>query len=142
MQSHSTGPIAGSRLGAIRTVQSFLIAAAALPAPPVANIKLCTIKATAQNPVVYYPRIINLAVFNSTTNTIGLGTTSGSVNIIGATDIKTGALANTTSTNAGLVAVTDTDIWITLGGTGPAPTTGQAIVIVEMHDLNVATPEV
>lgn len=66
--------------------------------------------------------------FNSTTNTLALGTAAGGAQILAATDLK--ALARTDTAvalaNMGPYAV-DTPIYYTLALTGPAPTVGAAV---------------
>lgn len=66
-------------------------------------------------------------VFNSTTNTLALGTTVGGVNILAATDLKTAARTDTAIPTAlqGPLLV-DTPIYYTLAQTGGAPTAGVA----------------
>jgi hypothetical protein len=68
-------------------------------------------------------------VWNSTTNTLALGTTPGGAQLLAATDIKT--LART-DTNAPVAVcgpfAADTPIYGTIVSTGPAPTQGVATV--------------
>lgn len=74
--------------------------------------------------------IAHLAVttaFNSTTNTLALGTTVGGAQILAATDLKTIARTDTpvVIANLGPYAV-DTPIYYTMASTGAAPTLGAA----------------
>lgn len=67
--------------------------------------------------------------FNSTTNTVAIGTTPGGTDILAATDLKTLARTDTPvpTAKAGPLAA-DTPIYYTLGSTGAAPTLGSAAV--------------
>jgi hypothetical protein len=72
------------------------------------------------------------AAFNSTTNTLSLGTTPGGTNLFNA--VSTQAVART-DTPVVIAAqgplLVDTPIYWTLGSTGAAPTAGAAVVILD-----------
>ena len=66
--------------------------------------------------------------FNSTTNTISIGTTPGGTNLVNAASIAAAARADTavpTAVQGPLAA--DTPIYFTLASTGAAPTAGQVV---------------
>ena len=67
--------------------------------------------------------------WNSTTNTIAVGTTPGGAQLLAATDLKTAARTDTAAPIAamGPFAV-DTPIYATIAATGAAPTQGVATV--------------
>jgi hypothetical protein len=68
-------------------------------------------------------------VFNSTTNTVALGTTPGGNNLLGATTLA--ALGRTDTPVASALMgpwVGDTPIYATLAQTGGAPTTGAGVI--------------
>ena len=71
-------------------------------------------------------------VFNSTTNTVSLGSASGGAQFLAATDLKTAARTDTAvpTAAAGPLAA-DTDVWMNLTNTGAAPTAGAAAVALE-----------
>lgn len=63
--------------------------------------------------------------FNSTTNTLALGTTPGGTNILAALDIKTAARTDTAIVTAQAGPwVGDTPVYWTLASTGAAPSQG------------------
>jgi hypothetical protein len=69
-------------------------------------------------------------VWNSTTNTLSVGTTPGGTQLLNAVDIKTAVArydTNAATPNAGPFAV-DTPIYGTITSTGAAPTQGVATV--------------
>jgi hypothetical protein len=70
--------------------------------------------------------------FNSTTNTLALGTTVGGAQILAATDLKTPARTDTAvpTAAAGPFAV-DTPIYATVASTGGAPTAGVATAWID-----------
>jgi len=70
--------------------------------------------------------------FNSTTNTLSLGTTPGGTQLLGATDLKTVARTDTPVPIAqqGPLAA-DTPVYWTLALTGAAPTAGQAVAFID-----------
>lgn len=68
-------------------------------------------------------------VWNSTTNTIAIGTTPGGAQLLAATDLKTLARTDTPAPIAALGPFgNDTPIYATIASTGAAPTTGVATV--------------
>jgi hypothetical protein len=70
--------------------------------------------------------------FNSTTNTLALGTTPGGVNIMAATDLKTLARTDTPVVVAQQGPwVGDTPVYWTLAGTGAAPSQGAAVAFLD-----------
>lgn len=67
--------------------------------------------------------------WNSTTNTIAIGTTPGGAQILAATDLKTLARTDTLVPVAAMGPLgVDTPIYGTIAATGAAPTTGVATV--------------
>lgn len=70
--------------------------------------------------------------FNSTTNSLTLGTQAGGAQILAAVDLKTIARTDTAVViaNAGPYA-TDVPIWYTITSTGAAPTLGEAFFWVD-----------
>jgi hypothetical protein len=71
-------------------------------------------------------------LFNSTTNTVSLGSASGGAQFLAATDLKTAARTDTlVPTAAAGPLAADTDVWMTLTNTGAAPTAGAAVVALE-----------
>jgi hypothetical protein len=71
--------------------------------------------------------------FNSTTNTLSIGTTPGGTQITAAFDLKTAPARSDVAVpmpTAGPFGV-DTPIYYTLGSTGPAPTAGLAIACLD-----------
>ena len=73
-----------------------------------------------------------LAAFNSTTNTVALGTTPGGVQLLAATDLKTLGRTDAAvpSPTCGPLGV-DTPIYYTLVSTGPPSTLGLAVVMID-----------
>jgi hypothetical protein len=68
-------------------------------------------------------------VFNSTTNTVAVGTTPGGTQLLAATDLKTGARTDTPAPAAAAGPLgSDTPIYLTFASTGAAPTQGRAAV--------------
>lgn len=68
-------------------------------------------------------------VFNSTTNTLAVGTTVGGAQLLGATDLKTAARTDTAAPLAAMGPFgVDTPIYGTVASTGGAPTQGVATV--------------
>ena len=72
------------------------------------------------------------AAFNSTTNTVAVGTTPGGTQLLAATDLKTAARTDT-AVPTGVVGplAVDTPIYFTLALTGAAPTAGSAVVWID-----------
>jgi hypothetical protein len=71
-------------------------------------------------------------VWNSTTNTIAIGTTVGGAQILAATDLKTLARTDTAVPIAAMGPFSvDTPIYATIASTGAAPTTGVATVWID-----------
>ena len=77
--------------------------------------------------------LLVLSAFNSTTNTVAIGTTPGGAQLMAATDLKTLGridgvipLAN----GAGPLGV-DTPIYYTLASTGPPSTVGLAVPVID-----------
>lgn len=67
--------------------------------------------------------------WNSTTNTIAIGTTPGGAQILAATDLKTLARTDALVPVAAMGPLgSDTPIYATIAATGAAPTTGVATV--------------
>lgn len=82
--------------------------------------------------VANFTHVIVKTAFNSTTNTIALGTAPGGAQILAATDLKTIARADAAVAiaQAGPFAA-DTPIYYTLASTGAAPTLGEAFVWID-----------
>lgn len=70
--------------------------------------------------------------FNSTTNSLTLGTQAGGAQILAAVDLKTAARTDTAVAIANLGPyATDVPIWYTITSTGAAPSAGAAVVWVD-----------
>ena len=70
--------------------------------------------------------------FNSTTNTLAIGTTAGGAQLLAATDLKTPARVDTPVPVAAMGPLgVDTPIYGTVASTGPAPTAGVATVWID-----------
>src|SRR4051812_26829617 len=70
--------------------------------------------------------------FNSTTNTLAVGTTPGGAQFLGATDLKTLARTDTAVPLAAMGPFgVDTPIYGTVASTGAAPTAGVATVWID-----------
>jgi hypothetical protein len=69
-------------------------------------------------------------VFNSTTNTLSVGTTPGGTQLLNAIDVKTAVARTDTAVPAAVMGPlgVDTPIYATLASTGAAPTQGVATV--------------
>lgn len=143
MQSHGSGPIKGTRNGALATVHTLPFDVADITATTT-NRKSLTIRASATNPVMVRAHLIPQTNFNSgTTATLAIGTTSGGSELISAQTVRTGAGAIFTYSAIDpnfFFYVADTDIWMSLVYSGAAPTTGKAWVILEMWEFNSDIP--
>jgi hypothetical protein len=98
------------------------------PASPIAGV----VGVLPVGAIIDAATIFALTAFNSTTNTLALGTTPGGTQILAATDLKTVARTptNPVPPTGGPFSV-DTPIYYTLGSTGAAPTAGAAIALVQ-----------
>lgn len=83
--------------------------------------------------VAIMSRVLTSTVFNSTTNTLSLGTTPGGTNLVNATDIKAAVALAATPIPAAQMGpfAADTPIYYTLASTGAAPTAGAVTAWVE-----------
>lgn len=138
MNNHANGGIAGTRQGCFPVVHSFRMLFGTNPtATP---IKLCTVKATAQNPARIRVRaVVGVASDAATTATLSVGTASSGTQFLNAVNIKAAAQTNYAPTNDTMVVTADTDIWGLRTITG-AETVGTAWILVEVSDLNVNQP--
>jgi hypothetical protein len=82
--------------------------------------------------VLLTAHLVAATAFNSTTNTLALGTTPGGNQLLGATDLKTVARTDTPVpvANQGPLAV-DTPVYWTLALTGATPTAGAAVAFID-----------
>lgn len=138
MQSHSTGAVLGTRIGALVTAQGFSLDNTNNLTG--VNLKLCTVEASAAKPVAIRVRaVVVVADTNSSTATLSVGTASAGTQFLNAVDLKAAAGTNYKPTNDVIIAVANTDIWAvrTLAGTVGV---GQSVVLVELAEVNITQP--
>lgn len=100
------------------------------------NRKFLRVTASAAKPVLVEFKTRGVTAFNAgTLNQFRLGSTSAGAEHLALTNTPAaGALA----TVGNVLLTADTDIWVGLGLTGTAATTGEMWIIAELSELNVA----
>lgn len=139
MQSHSTGPIIGSRNGSISVQQTFVLNPTNQPVST--QVKRCTIPASTDK-----PQIVKISAIVSqpfTTGQVYVGTVPGTIdNLIVGGDLTvnnaTYAGGNTITTQQ-RVFKSNTDVYVRLDYTGSV---GEVILVVEAIEVNTADPSV
>ncbi len=142
MQSHESGGITGTRLGAKSVIHTIPITFADVSG--VAKLGL-TLKGTVHNPGAF--RILGAVVKapfnNSVTSTLSVGIVgAGFTDMINAQDLKAAAGTNITLAASPIKVVTaDTEMKsIVTNAGGTAPTVGATDVFVEVWESNLKEP--
>lgn len=137
MRSGITGSVRGNRLGSAEAIQSFPVN---FNTTSIATgVKLCTVKASVQNPAIVEIQVYVKTAFNAgTTNTVTVGKGASYTDQLSLTGgAGTPGFYPASNNVIKLYFEADTAINAKYAQTGTAATTGASFVIVRLHNINV-----